>query len=73
MEDIAKKEPKYEFYFSRKYNKNMKRDIYKELCQWKASKNRKPLLLKGARQVGKTYILKEFAKNEYLKGIPNNE
>jgi predicted AAA+ superfamily ATPase len=43
----------------------MKRDIYKNLLDWKQSKRRKPLVLRGARQVGKTYILKEFAKNEY--------
>ncbi|MCK4762062.1 MAG: ATP-binding protein [Candidatus Aminicenantes bacterium] len=43
----------------------MKRDFYNELLQWKQSNTRKPLILKGARQVGKTYILKEFGKKEY--------
>lgn len=43
----------------------MKRDIYKSLLRWKTSPRRKPLLLKGARQTGKTYILKEFGENEY--------
>ena len=43
----------------------MKRDIYNKLLDWKNSPRRKPLLLKGARQTGKTYILKEFGKNEY--------
>lgn len=43
----------------------MKRDFYAKLLEWKRSKDRKPLILKGARQVGKTYILKEFGKNEY--------
>lgn len=43
----------------------MKRDIYTELLNWKKSERRKPLVLKGARQVGKTYILQEFGKNEY--------
>ncbi|OGS18813.1 MAG: hypothetical protein A2219_00165 [Elusimicrobia bacterium RIFOXYA2_FULL_50_26] len=43
----------------------MQRDIYKKLILWKNSKDRKPLLLQGARQTGKTYILKEFGKNEY--------
>lgn len=47
------------------YHKPMKRDIYQKLLEWKASERRKPLLLKGARQTGKTYILKEFGKNEY--------
>ena len=31
-----------------------------KLVKWKESKMRKPLILRGARQVGKTYILKEF-------------
>jgi len=35
------------------------------LLEWKNKNNRKPLILKGARQIGKTYILKEFGKNEY--------
>lgn len=43
----------------------MKRDIYSRLLEWKGSSRRKPLLLKGARQTGKTYILKEFGKKEY--------
>ncbi|MBU4486017.1 MAG: AAA family ATPase [Candidatus Delongbacteria bacterium] len=43
----------------------MKRHIYKELLNWKSNSDRKPLLLQGARQVGKTYIVKEFGKNEY--------
>lgn len=43
----------------------MKRDIYKQLVDWKESKKRKPLMLYGARQVGKTYILKEFGRNEF--------
>jgi predicted AAA+ superfamily ATPase len=43
----------------------MRRNIYNSLIDWKNSRNRKPLVLYGARQVGKTYILKEFGKNEY--------
>ena len=43
----------------------MKRNIYKELIKWKNDIDRKPLIMQGARQVGKTYIIKEFAKNEY--------
>lgn len=43
----------------------MKRNLYKNLLAWKNNKNRKPLLLTGARQVGKTYLLNEFANNEY--------
>ena len=43
----------------------MKRDIYYQLIVWKNNPERKPLVLKGARQVGKTYILQNFGKNEY--------
>ena len=43
----------------------MKRHIYNDLKTWKDSLNRKPLILLGVRQVGKTYILKQFGKNEF--------
>ena len=43
----------------------MQRSIYKSLLDWKAKINRKPLILFGARQTGKTWILKEFGKKEY--------
>ncbi len=43
----------------------MKRFIMDKLINWKNSKDRKPLILKGARQVGKTYILKEFGEMNY--------
>jgi len=43
----------------------MKRDIYTKLLEWKRSRRRKPLILRGARQTGKTYILKEFGNKEY--------
>ena len=43
----------------------MERDLYQKLLAWKKAKNRKPLILQGARQVGKTFILKLFAKQEY--------
>lgn len=43
----------------------MKRNILKELIKWKESHNRKPLILNGARQVGKTYILQEFGRLYY--------
>lgn len=44
---------------------NIERDIYKHLVDWISQKNRKPLLLQGARQVGKTWLLKYFGKNEF--------
>ncbi len=40
----------------------MKRNIWNNLIEWKNKKDRKPLILKGARQVGKTYILQAFGK-----------
>lgn len=43
----------------------MRRYIMDKLIDWKKRANRKPLILKGARQVGKTYILKEFGKENY--------
>ena len=45
----------------------MDRLLYKDLKKWYSSPNRNPLVLFGARQVGKTWLLKEFGKNEYLK------
>lgn len=45
----------------------MKRDIYEKLVEWKNKPNRKPLILNGARQVGKTYILREFGEREFSK------
>ena len=44
----------------------MKRQIIKKLVAWKQAKKRKPLILKGARQVGKTYELRRFAREHYL-------
>ncbi len=43
----------------------MKRDIYRQLIEWKEDSSRKPLILKGARQTGKTYILREFGQKEF--------
>ena len=43
----------------------MKRLIYSKLKEWKNRKEHKPLILLGARQVGKTYILKDFGNNEF--------
>ena len=43
------------------HNLTMKRSISRKLEEWQNKKGRKPLVIKGARQVGKTYILKEFA------------
>lgn len=43
----------------------MRRKIYSELLAWKNAPNHKPLVVLGARQVGKTYILKEFGRQEF--------
>ena len=47
----------------------MKRDIYAKLLSWKSSPRRKPLLLQGARQTGKTFVLKEFGLHEYVNAV----
>ncbi|MDR1516692.1 MAG: ATP-binding protein [Dysgonamonadaceae bacterium] len=44
----------------------------KELIQWKISKNRKPLIVQGARQVGKTWLIKEFGKTEFAQTVHIN-
>jgi len=43
----------------------MERKILTDLCKWKESKRRKPLILRGARQVGKTWVLQEFGKRYF--------
>ncbi len=43
----------------------MKRNAFNELVKWKESERRKPLVLKGARQVGKTWLMREFGKECY--------
>ena len=45
----------------------MYREKIKELEEWKNSKDRMPLIIRGARQVGKTWIMKEFGKDNYKK------
>lgn len=43
----------------------MERKLYRKLVEWKESSSRKPLLLLGARQVGKTWLMREFGEKEY--------
>ena len=45
----------------------MERLVLQQLKEWKERKDRKPLIVNGARQVGKTWALREFAKREYAK------
>lgn len=55
----------------------MKRYAIEELLKWKQSRYRKPLIIQGARQVGKTWLMKEFGKTQYEKyayiNFENNE
>jgi len=50
----------------------MKREIYLNLIEWKDSKTRQPLLLRGARQSGKTFIINNFGKNSFANFITLN-
>jgi predicted AAA+ superfamily ATPase len=50
----------------------MKRYVIQELINWKNSRNRKPLLLFGARQVGKTWVVRDFAASNYNDFIELN-
>ena len=43
----------------------MRRNALKQLCDWKNSSGRKPLVIRGARQVGKTWLMKEFGRSEF--------
>ena len=47
----------------------MKRKILQQLIDWKNSTSRKPLILNGARQVGKTFILREFGREYYKNTV----
>lgn len=47
----------------------MKRKIMESLCSWKQERSKKPLLLMGARQVGKTFVLKKFGQLEYANTV----
>lgn len=47
----------------------MERKIYKELINWKNTNMKKPLMIIGARQIGKTYIIREFCEKEFQEKI----
>lgn len=47
----------------------MERAAMQELISWKNKSGRKPLIIRGARQVGKTWLMKEFGKNEYVRTV----
>src|ERR1035437_8552093 len=44
---------------------NMDRHAMKKLQAWKEERNRKPLIIRGARQVGKTWLMKEFGRTSF--------
>ena len=44
---------------------SMKRKAFLQMMKWKNGTERKPLILRGARQVGKTWLMKEFGENCY--------
>ena len=50
----------------------IQRNIYQDLLEWKNDSKKSPLLILGQRQIGKTYIIKDFGKNEYEKIIEIN-
>ena len=50
----------------------LKRKAYQKLLEWKEKQSKKCLMIKGARQVGKTYLVREFGKNEYESFIEIN-
>ena len=47
----------------------MKRSLFKDLISWKNSSNRKPLIIQGARQVGKTWLMKAFGAQEFQQVV----
>ena len=48
----------------------LKRNAIQNLINWKSSEERKPMVLKGARQVGKTWLMKENRKDGYITNLP---
>lgn len=54
------------FYVQKNVDSTMERLVLQQLKEWKERKDRKPLIVNGARQVGKTWALREFAKRKYV-------
>ena len=50
----------------------LKRKAYDKLLEWESDHEHKCLMVKGARQVGKTYLIREFGQNEYESYIEIN-
>ena len=55
-----------------KYMKRLRRKIDQYLLEWKNSKDKMPLIVKGARQIGKTDAIENFAKNNYKSVVEIN-
>jgi len=49
-----------------------KRNIYKSLAEWKDNDYRRPVLIRGARQIGKTFVVEQFAKKEFSSSVTLN-
>ena len=58
----------YSFH-AKKEGVSLKRQAINKLIQWKSSDDRKPLVLQGARQVGKTWLMKEFGASHYQHSV----
>ena len=50
----------------------LRRKAYESLLEWKKNHNHKCLMVKGARQVGKTYLIREFGRREYESFVEIN-
>lgn len=50
----------------------MKRDAWNLLLKWKDKNGRKPLVVMGARQVGKTYLVQKFAEENFRNTVPTS-
>ena len=50
----------------------MYRKFYEYMMQWKQDKNKKALYINGARQIGKTTLIREFGKKNYKKFLEIN-
>ena len=53
-------------------NKELRREVTEEFKRWKSDKNHKCLMVRGARQVGKTYAIERFCEKEYESFIEIN-
>ena len=50
----------------------LERKIYQDLLKWKEKKNKKSLIIKGARQVGKTFVIDKFCRENYNNYVSLN-